>query len=178
MDDLTPHLSWIFEALAVIAGITYLYYRRVRHRMLRVRCAEMLLVELRNIWTDVDLAKGNYIPDLKAYFDLPHSVYDGLITSTNISYFDVDIQHTLHSLYTHVHRYNMIAELSREGVTLDNKKPFEKSHISRPMAEANLQELVKKWDDAINEVEEFRDEYEPEGWERSVAVTFGLIDKE
>lgn len=166
-DDIVPHLSWIFEAGAVVAGIFYLYYRRLRHRMLKVRCANMLLVELGGIWSEIDLAKGNYTPDAKAYQDLPSSVYNGLITSTNLSHFDVKIQGDLHDLYAHIQRYNEIAAESRKS-----------TYRNRPMAEANLKELINKWDAVLDSVEEFRDKHEPEGSERSVAVMFSLLDKE
>ena len=177
MDDMTLHLSWIFEAFAVIAGIFYLYYRRLRHRMLKVRCADMLLVELRNIWTDVDLAKSNYTPDQKAYQDLPRAVYDGLVVSTNISYFDTDIQHTLHSLYTNIHRYNTVALHSRRGLGYDESVP-QKGNINRPLAESNLEGLIKKLDISVEMVGKFHDKHKPEGNGRFIAVMFGLLDKE
>ena len=180
MDDITPHLGWIFEAIAVCigiaAGLFYIYYRRLRHRMMKVRCADMLLVELGNIGTDVDMVKGDYIPDHKAYQDLPRAVYDGLITSTNISYFDVGIQRTLHSLYASIHRYNIVATKTRDA-QLDENPHVRLGSINRPMAESNLEELVRKLEDAGGMVEEFRDGHEPEGGERSVAIIFGLLDE-
>lgn len=177
MDGLALHLGWVFEAFAVIAGIFYLYYRRLRHRMLKARCASMLLVELRNIWADVDLVKGRYVPDQNAYYDLPHAVYDGLITSTNMSYFDTAIQHTLHSLYANIRRYNMVASQSRE--TPEHAQTIHvNARINRPMAESNLEGLTKKLDNSVGIVQKFHDKHKPEGCERTIAVMFGLLDKE
>ena len=135
---LTPHLGWIFEAGAVIAGIFYLGYRHLNHRMLKVRCSNMLLVELDNIRTDADLVKGSYTPDTKSYQDLPRAIYDGLIISNNISYFDVNIQKKLHSLYTNIHRYNTVAAESRR-VGSTAAQTFKIEYINRPMEESNLE---------------------------------------
>ncbi len=175
-DYLTTGPSWIFEAGAVIVGGFYLYYRRVRHRMLKVRCADMLLVELDNIWTDVDLAKGNYAPDSRPYQDLPRAMYDGLIASNNVSHFDVDIQQKLHSLYTNIHRYNMIAEESRR-IHLADTAIHARGHPDRQIAQSNLEELVKKFKDTFVGVEEFRYKHEPWGSARTIAITFNLLDK-
>ena len=177
MDSMALHLGWIFEAFAIIAGIFYLYHRRLRHRMLKVRCADMLLVELRNIGANVDLVKGNYVPDQDSYYDLPHAVYDGLITSTNMSYFDTAIQRTLHSLYTNIHRYNMVAPQSRETPKYAQTKPVN-VRINRPMAESNLEGLIKKLDTSVEIVQKFHDKHKPEGRGRAIASMFGLLDKE
>ena len=172
---LTTSPSWIFEAGAVAAGIFYLYYRRVNHRMLKVRCADMLLVELGNIKTDVDLAKGNYTPDNKAYHDLPRARYDGLITSNNISHFDMEMQQKLHSLYTNIHRYNLIAEESRQA-KLSGGSVHYRGYPNRPMAQANLEDLVKRFEDVFTTVEKFRYKHEPWGSARFIANMFNLLD--
>lgn len=174
MDSMELYLSWIFETFAVIVGIFYLYYRRLRHRMLKVRCADMLLVELRNIRADVDAVKGNYVPVHEAYYDLPHAAYDGLITSTNMSYFDTAIQHTLYSLYTNIHRYNMVALQSRETPEYAQTRRMN-VRINRPMAESNLEELIKKLDASVEIVQTFYDKHKPEGCYRAIAAMFGLL---
>lgn len=171
---LTTSPSWIFEAGAVIAGIFYLYYRRVSHRMLKVRCSNMLLVELSNIRTDVDLAKGNYIPDAKAYHDLPCAIYAGLITSNNISHFDMEIQQKLHSLYTNIHRYNLIAKESRQ-LESSGGSVHHRGYPNRPIAQANLEDLVKRFEDAFSTVERFQYKHEPWGSARFVANAFNLL---
>ncbi len=174
---LTTDPSWIFEAAAVAVGGFYLYYRSVRHRMLKVRCADMLLVELGNIRTDVDLAKCNYAPGSRPYQDLPRAMYDGLITSNNVSHFDVDIQQKLHSLYTHIHRYNVIAEESRQ-IHLADTATHARGHPDQQLAQSNLEKLIKKWKDASDSVEEFRYKHEPWGSARKIAITFNLLEKD
>lgn len=174
---LTPHLGWVFEAGAIIAGIFYLGYRHLNHRMLKVRCSNMLLVELDNVQTNADLIKYSYTPDTKSYPDLPRAIYDGLIISNNISYFDVDIQKKLHSLYANIHRYNIVAAESRR-VRATSAPMSKTEYINRPMEVSNLKELITKLKDASDIVEKFRDRNEPRSIARFTAIVFSLLDKE
>ena len=98
VDDITPHMSWIFEAGAVVAGVFYLSYRRLRHRMLKVRHADMLLIEIESIGSIVDKIQRSNSDYPRPIQAAPDNIYTGLVNSTNISFFDTAIQYELHKL--------------------------------------------------------------------------------
>ena len=98
-------LTWlptIIEALAIVVGLTfYLANWRARDRLRKVRYANMLLAELETLhrmMKPYDKDDGVYTIENSTEI-LPHNVYDGLVSSTNLSYFDKPVQNLIHSFY-------------------------------------------------------------------------------
>ena len=95
-------LPTIIEALAIVVGLTfYLANWRARDRLRKVRCANMLLVELATLHRMMKPYDGERSADTieNSTEILPHNVYDGLASSANLSYFDKHVQHKIHSFY-------------------------------------------------------------------------------
>lgn len=95
-------LPTIIEALAIVGGLAfYLANWRARDRLRKVRYANMLLAELATLHRMMKPYDGEGGVDTieNSTEILPHNVYDGLVSSTNLSYFDKPVQHKIHSFY-------------------------------------------------------------------------------
>ena len=150
------------DALAIPLGILYvLLNRRARHRLRNARLASALLVELYYIRDELtkiidstvkmekmSQAQGQH--DFMQY-DYEHlfqrNVYDGLVSSSNIAYFDRRIQKRLHAVYYAVRWFSKdISRVTHAGVTglvISNKKLAD--------------DVLGSADKAIQAVEVFRD---------------------
>lgn len=92
-------LPTIMESLAIAAGLTfYLANWRARNQLRKVRYSNMLLAELATLH---DIMKPYHDEnDVENSTEiLPHNVYDGLVSSTNISYFGKPLQERIHAFY-------------------------------------------------------------------------------
>ena len=88
-------LPTIIEALAIVGGLAfYLANWRARDRLRKVRYANMLLAELATLHRVMKMYDDkDGIDTIENSTEiLPHNVYDGLVTSTNLSYFDRPVQ--------------------------------------------------------------------------------------
>ena len=152
-----------FEALPIIGGILYvLSNRRARHRLRNARLAGALLVELCSthkflrevIDSNTRMKKirqgakssseggggfGHYIQS---------NVYDGLVSSSNIAYFDHDTQENLHSMYVDAkligHKISRAKYDDVSGWIIDGDKGWADG-------------VLRGADEAIQAVETFRD---------------------
>ena len=120
------------EAGVILSGIAYyLANQRARNKSRNVRYSQMLLTDLEaaaNVWpwTYEERAASNEGLGI----ELPSDMYDGLVSSTNISYFDTCIQEELRAFYDMVRKHN------RE--------------IGRASDGAPAARLTGQWDDAEN----------------------------
>ncbi len=78
---------------------------------------------------------------------LPDNVYDGFVSSTNLSYFDKDLQEHLHDLYMNLKNYN-------EDVFPDENTRASKGMAIDPMG--LFDDLSDSVEEAIALVNEFR----------------------
>ena len=94
-------LPTIIEALAIIVGLTlYLGNWRARDRLRKVRYANMLLAELTILHRMMKPYDKDGVDSIESSTEvLPHNVYDGLVSSANLSYFDKPLQDSIHSFY-------------------------------------------------------------------------------
>lgn len=102
----TDWLPIILEASAIAGGlIFYVKNWQARDRLRKVRYANMLMNELKAIWDSIKRAESD---DYHEEFlePLPDNVYNGFVSSTNLSYFDKDLQEHLHDLYMNLKDYN------------------------------------------------------------------------
>lgn len=101
-------LPTIIEALAIVVGLTfYLANWRARDRLRKVRYANMLLAELATLHRMMKPYDEDGIDTIENSTEiLPHNVYDGLVSSANISYFDKPVQEKVHSFYELVVRHD------------------------------------------------------------------------
>ena len=94
---------------AAVLGISITYYlsnKKARRKSRNVRYSQMLLTELEITANYVGQTEDRADSDSALGIDLPSSVYGGLVSSTNISYFDKSIQEELHKFYTDVRDHN------------------------------------------------------------------------
>lgn len=101
----TDWLPVILEASAIGGGLLfYVKNRQARDRLRNVRYANMLMNELEETQRTIErIARNGYGDGLEP---LPGNVYDGLVLSTNFSYFDGSLQNHLHKVYGHIGDYN------------------------------------------------------------------------
>lgn len=98
----TTWLPTIIEVLAIGGGLAfYLANWRARDRLRKVRYADMLLAELATLHRMIKPYGDEGVVDTveNSTEILPHNVYDGLVASTNLSYFDRPVQDKIHSFY-------------------------------------------------------------------------------
>ena len=115
MSDLL--LIMVAEAVPITGGILYaLANYRARHRLRNARFAGALLTEIRTIHKEFkeimddhdrvekDPQKPGQVTVSEGPFDhiFLRNVYDGLVASSNIAYFDRDIQENLHRMYVDI----------------------------------------------------------------------------
>ena len=155
-------LYWI-DALAILLGVLYvLGNRRARHRLLKARCADALLIELYAVhktlkemadssieMKKLSQARGQQSWQTGGFESLfQRNVYDGLVSSSNIAYFDRDIQEKLHGVYGDVKLFGMnIARVERAGVSgweIEDGKEW-------------MEDVPHGADEAVRVVEAFRD---------------------
>lgn len=150
------------DALAIPSGIVYvLLNRRARHRLRNARLAVALLEELyytRKRFSElIDSAvamekspqasgQQDFEPGSYRFLSL-HSVYDGLVSSSNITYFDRDTQRLLHYVYSGIQWFgkdaDQITRASAMRWVINDKE----------LANGTLDNM----DDVIRVVEAFRD---------------------
>ena len=146
--------SITLEVIIGLGGfIWYILNRRARDRRLKVRLANMLHTELVEILIRLqpaperDAAKNVMLP-------LPYQTYDGLISSTNISYFDKRIQRLLYMIYLGVKNTNM-----------GDPTPI---YLRQKLTDGKVSVKESEWlsglvDSAIVKVEKFRDHHQYSG---------------
>ena len=113
------YLSTFSEA--VVIGISIIYYlsnKKARSKSRNVRYSQMLLTELEITVNYVSRSEDRADSNSALGIDLPSSVYDGLVSSTNISYFDKAIQEELHKFYTSVKNHNW--KFGREAIRYES----------------------------------------------------------
>ena len=150
-------LTFTLEAVLVIVGFFwYALNRRARNRRLKVRLATATLTEVGGIGAFVENALRSH-PSDENVIPLPRGVYDGLVSSTNIAYFDDGVQKKLHELYYGIRLYNetTFPQFSvREGIRVPPK--------------GVLEDLLKFVNTANTAVKQFRDRYMYRGRWRGV----------
>ena len=110
-------LPVILEASAIGGGLLfYIKNRQARDRLRKVRYANMLLGELGDIRSIIGPIEGG--PDGGTLEPLPDNVYNGLVASTNLSYFDANIQALLRDVYTRVKDHNKLFSDARIRVAV------------------------------------------------------------
>lgn len=150
--SVTDWLPIILEASAIAGGlIFYVKNWQARDRLRKVRYANMLMNELKAIWDAIKHAENN---DYHEEFlePLPDNVYDGFVSSTNLSYFDKDLQEHLHDLYMNLKDYN-------EDAFPDENARVIKGVAITPMG--LLDDLSNSVEEAITLVKEFRQRNRP-----------------
>lgn len=153
-------LPTLTEILVIGGGLMfYMANWRARHKLRKVRYADMLLAELKALH---DTAKP-YIDDVDGAHDiehgsiensteiLPHNVYDGLVSSTNLSYFDRAVQDKIHSFYELVIRHNRRVEKNVPGGDM----------LAPAYMDREPRYLEKELLQTIDTVTEFRDKNRP-----------------
>lgn len=89
---------------------------------------------------------------------LPRNVYDGLVASTNLSYFDMSVQKEIHTFYTLVAWYNStIAPGTMQHYTAYKEVFDDRDGMTR------LKDGLEK---ATDMVDEFRERNRIKGWWR------------
>ena len=150
-------LTLTLEVVLVIVGFFwYALNRRARNRRLKVRLATATLTEVGWIGALVEDVLRSY-PSNEDLVPLPRGVYDGLVSSTNIAYFDDGVQKKLHELYYGIRLYNETAFpqfSAREGICVPPK--------------GVLEDLLKFVNTANAAVKQFRGRYMYRGRWRGV----------
>ena len=148
-------LPTIIEALAIVVGLTfYLANWHARDRLRKVRYANMLLAELEilhRIMQPYD--DGDHIIE-NSTETLPHNVYDGLVSSTNLSYFDKPVQDLIHSFYELVIIHDRKFGPKPAVATFDAFGPTDEDGNQRYL-KSSLQQIIR-------EVTLFRDRNRPD----------------
>ena len=155
----------LVEALPLGLGAAYyLGNRRARGMQRNVRYADMLLTELET------MAKHLGLPDERLYLpitmcNLSCNVYDGLVSSTNLSYFDKLVQENLHSFYRIVKQYNLELESERVGHTHDS------TSVSNEVSNENLVGVLRT---VTDEIDRFSKQNKMHKWLRPAAKILRL----
>lgn len=150
-------LPTITEVLVIGGGLMfYMANWRARHRLRKVRYANMLLAELKTLH-DIANVKGAHGADHTSIENsaeiLPHNVYDGLVSSTNPSYFDRSDQDRIHLSYELIIKHNR--KFERGGVArTDLFGPSDKDGEPRYL-EGELRRVIYT-------VTQFRDKNQPD----------------
>ena len=143
--------------LEVILGaggfLWYILNRRARDRRIKARLASTLLDELVTILSRIRTAKEHPDSD-QPLFPLPSSTYNGLTSSTNISYFDRRIPGVLHGIYTTIEELHFIQRPTTHANLIKN---IEQTAIG------NLDEMLGTVEKAVTLVEQFRDRHRYRG---------------
>ena len=134
--------------------------------MLRVRYANMLLIEIESIGLVVSRIQNSSSDHPTPIQAASNSVYTGLVNSTNISYFDTTIQYELHKLYALVGRHNTAFQSWLDDV-----------HDTRMLIrQSDVNDLLSKVEILTRFVSEFYYEHLPGRSTRWLAKLFGLLD--
>lgn len=146
-------LTFTLEAILVMVGFFwYALNRRARNRRLKVRLATASLTEIGGVGAFVEDALRSH-PSNEDLVPLPRGVYDGLVSSTNIAYFDGDVQKKLHELYYNIRLYNETAFPQQFGAGEGIRVP----------PRGALEDLLGFVNTANTAVEQFRDRHRYRG---------------
>lgn len=148
--------SLLLGAVPILLALVYLGNRCVRPRLRNVRYAQMLLMEFQTIRELVESSDDG--GKSSAGMPLPRSVYDGLVASTNLSYFDMPVQKEIHTFYNLVAWYNNTVVPGAMQHYTSYKKVFD-DHGGM----TRLMDNLKK---ATDMVDEFRERNRIKGWWR------------
>lgn len=150
------------DVLAIPLGILYvLGNRRARHQLLKVRCADALLIELYSVHKMLKEIVDNAIEiGITSQMFGPYgnrqgefgylfqrNVYDGLVSSSNITYFDHGMQKKLHGLYGDVKLF---------GWNISKVAHGDVSGWSVEANEAWVKNMPHRMDETIRAVKAFR----------------------
>lgn len=163
----------IQTSLLPVGALFYLGVHRARHRLRKIRYAKMLLPELDSMHNSLMTINEHHGQWSGLHEPFAHNVYDGLVVSTNISYFDSVVQDKLHSLYELVEEINSrVVELSdpNNSVSLTSMGPGNKSLYYL----TTLEERLRVADGAV--VEFFKQNNRLSWWWRVLKVVESADD--
>ena len=162
--DIPPILSWAPEVIAVFGAGFYLRYRSVRHRYRKYKYATLLWHELSTIKVII-LNNKNYNESRTSF--IPHGIYDGLVTSTNIAYIPVAQLGYISTIYRLVEWINEIPGERSSG------KSYDDFNVETDDPMATLKSLV---DPTIEELQTFRNKCKPRWYDYIVTKLMDLSD--
>ena len=153
-------------ALLPAGALFYLWVHRIRHRLRKVRYAKMLLSELVILHKSLESIKLNRYQWHGQHEPFTHSVYDGLVTSTNISYFGRDVQDALHQLYGLVEAINAYHASHAEPDSVVNLGRVGPGNVGFD----NLEKLAEYLESTSSLVEDFLKQNTIGSWWRALQV--------
>ena len=102
----------VIDGIPILLGMLFLLgNRRAKHRLRNARYAQMMFIELKMI-AGVLGRVGRQDKHGTYWKKLPSNAYDGLVSSTNISYFDTQTQKALYYFYDNLKHHNQKLETS------------------------------------------------------------------
>lgn len=132
LSDLTTPLFATILTL-IVSIILYRAEKKAEIKHLRYRLGVMLHVEIANI---AKALTGNDIvissKTLRGPTIIPRSVYDGLVSSGNVSIFDVDLQEKLYDWYDYERLYqhnNMLNGIEKISNLIDKSNKNNKTFL-------------------------------------------------
>lgn len=186
----TDWLPVILEVSTIVGGLVfYMKNRQARDRLRNVRYANMLLGELNVVWATVVSVKECDHND-EILEPLSDNIYDGLVSSTNLSYFDADIQNLLYETYTSIKDFNTMFSSVRARVVVSGGLVFRPAsqwpdpcdnEPSNNTSEDNarvelLSGILTGAEAAIYKVGEFRRRNKPARWLRLLKALHWYYD--
>ena len=134
MLELLAQILQLVDILIISLGVLYLLGNRwLRHRIRKARLANALLVEIqtvRDIFRKTD--NTTEIENAEHHHNTMRIVYDGLLTSSNIAYFDSILQRKIHGAYMEINNLLLQADLSNNDDKIKEIK-MEQSQIDRKL---------------------------------------------